>query len=208
MNKAGQAAEKPEETEENTAEQAPWEKNGEEFDAERAKKLIAALRDENKALKAAKTEPKAEDKPADATKAEADTSHAEPKAEDKPADATKAEADTSHAEPKAEDKPADATKAGEKQPADLATELADAKAELAKAKALAAAGLPLDFIPFIPGGDAEEIAAAVDFLASKIPAAQSGEKKQPRLPVDPSQRAKVSKDPYQAYVEQIFGTKQ
>ena len=167
MNKTGQAAEKPEETEENTAEQAPWEKNGEEFDAERAKKLIAALRDENKALKAAKTEPKAEDKP-------------------------------SPAEPKAEDKP----------PADLATELADAKAELAKAKALAAAGLPLDFIPFIPGGDAEEIATAVDFLASKIPAAQSGEKKQPRLPVDPSQRAKVSKDPYQAYAEQIFGTKQ
>lgn len=166
MNKTGQAAEKPEETEENTAEQAPWEKNGEEFDAERAKKLIAALRDENKALKAAKTEPKAEDKPADAAKAE--------------------------------DKP----------PADLATELADAKAELAKAKALAAAGLPLDFIPFIPGGDAEEIATAVDFLASKIPAAQSGEKKQPRLPVDPSQRAKVSKDPYQAYAEQIFGTKQ
>ena len=166
MNKTGQAAEKPEETEENTDEQAPWEKNGEEFDAERAKKLIAALRDENKALKAAKTEPKAEDKPADATKA------------------------------------------GEKQPADLATELADAKAELAKAKALAAAGLPLDFIPFIPGGDAEEIATAVDFLASKIPAAQSGEKKQPRLPVDPSQRAKVSKDPYQAYAEQIFGTKQ
>lgn len=166
MNKTGQAAEKPEETEENTAEQAPWEKNGEEFDAERAKKLITALRDENKALKAAKTEPKAEDKPADAAKAE--------------------------------DKP----------PADLASELADAKAELAKAKALAAAGLPLDFIPFIPGGDAEEIAAAVDFLASKIPAAQSGEKKQPRLPVDPSQRAKVSKDPYQAYVEQIFGTKQ
>ena len=178
MNKTGQAAEKPEETEENTAEQAPWEKNGEEFDAERAKKLIAALRDENKALKAAKTEPKAEDKP----------SPAEPKAEDKP----------SPAEPKAEDKP----------PADLATELADAKAELAKAKALAAAGLPLDFIPFIPGGDAEEIATAVDFLASKIPAAQSGEKKQPRLPVDPSQRAKVSKDPYQAYAEQIFGTKQ
>nr|DAS48304.1 MAG TPA: protein of unknown function (DUF4355) [Caudoviricetes sp.] len=167
MNKTGQAAEKPEETEENTDEQAPGEKNGEEFDAERAKKLIAALRDENKALKAAKTEPKAEDKPAPA-------------------------------EPKAEDKPS----------ADLATELADAKAELAKAKALAAAGLPLDFIPFIPGGDAEEIATAVDFLASKIPAAQSGEKKKPRLPVDPSQRAKVSKDPYQAYVEQIFGTKQ
>lgn len=177
MNKTGQAAEKPEETEENTAEQAPWEKNGEEFDAERAKKLIAAIRDENKALKAAKAEPKAEDKPADAAKAEADTAPAEPKAEDKPS-------------------------------TDLATELADAKAELAKAKALAAAGLPLDFIPFIPGGDAEEIATAVDFLASKIPAAQSGEKKQPRLPVDPSQRAKVSKDPYQAYAEQIFGTKQ
>lgn len=176
MNKTGQAAEKPEETEENTAEQAPWEKNGEEFDAERAKKLIAALRDENKALKAAKAEPKAEDKPAAAAKTE--------------------------------DKPADATKAEEKQPADLATELADAKAEIAKAKALAAAGLPLDFIPFIPGGDAEEIATAVDFLASKIPAAQSGEKKQPRLPVDPSQRAKASQDPYKAYAEQIFGTKQ
>ena len=187
MNKTGQAAEKPEETEENTAEQAPWEKNGEEFDAERAKKLIAALRDENKALKAAKAEPKAEDKPADAAKAEADTAPAEPKAEDKPAPAAKAE---------------------EKPSTDLATELADAKAELAKAKALAAAGLPLDFIPFIPGGDAEEIATAVDLLASKIPAAQSGEKKQPRLPVDPSQRAKVSKDPYQAYAEQIFGTKQ
>lgn len=166
MNKTGQAAEKPEETEENTAEQAPWEKNGEEFDAERAKKLIAALRDENKALKAAKTEPKAEDKPAPAAKTE------------------------------------------EKPSADLATELAAAKAEIAKAKALAAAGIPLDFIPFIPGGDAEEIATAVDFLASKIPAAQSGEKKQPRLPVDPSQRAKVSKDPYQVYAEQIFGTKQ
>lgn len=166
MNKTGQAAEKPEETEENTSEQAPWEKNGEEFDAERAKKLIADLRDENKALKAAKTEPKAEDKPAPAAKTE------------------------------------------EKPSTDLATELADAKAELAKARALAAAGLPLDFIPFIPGGDAEEIAAAVDFLASKIPAAQSGEKKQPRLPVDPSQRAQVSKDPYQAYAEQIFGTKQ
>lgn len=177
MNKTGQAAEKPEETEENTDEQAPWEKNGEEFDAERAKKLIAALRDENKALKAAKTEPKAEEKP-------------------------------SPAEPKAEDKPTDAAKAEEKPSTDLATELADAKAELAKAKALAAAGLPLDFIPFIPGGDAEEIATAVDFLASKIPAAQSGEKKQPRLPVDPSQRAKVSKDPYQAYADQIFGTKQ
>ena len=177
MNKTGQAAEKPEETEGNTAEQAPWEKNGEEFDAERAKKLIAAIRDENKALKAAKTEPKAEDKPAPA-------------------------------EPKAEDKPAPAAKTEEKPSADLATELAAAKAELAKAKALAAAGLPLDFIPFIPGGDAEEIATAVDFLASKIPAAQSGEKKQPRLPVDPSQRAKVSKDPYQVYAEQIFGTKQ
>ena len=187
MNKTGQAAEKPEETEENTDEQAPWEKNGEEFDAERAKKLIAALRDENKALKAAKTEPKAEDKPAATAKAEDDTAPAEPKAEDKPAATAKAE---------------------EKPSTDLATELADAKAELAKAKALAAAGLPLDFIPFIPGGDAEEIATAVDFLASKIPAAQSGEKKQPRLPVDPSQRAKVSKDPYQAYVEQIFGTKQ
>lgn len=166
MNKTGQAAEKPEETEENTSEQDPWEKNGEEFDAERAKKLIAALRDENKALKAAKAEPKAEDKPAAAAKTEENPS------------------------------------------ADLVSELADAKAELAKAKALADAGLPLDFIPFIPGGEAEEIAAAVDFLASKIPAAQSGEKKQPRLPVDPSQRAKVPKDPYQAYAEQIFGTKQ
>ena len=197
MNKTGQEAEKPEETEENTAEQAPWEKNGEEFDAERAKKLIAALRDENKALKAAKTESKAEDKPAPAAKTE-----------EKPADATKADADTAPAEPKAEDKPAPAAKTEEKPSADLATELAAAKAELAKAKALAAAGLPLDFIPFIPGGDAEEIATAVDFLASKIPAAQSGEKKQSRLPVDPSQRAKASQDPYQAYVEQIFGTKQ
>ena len=208
MNKTGQAVEKPEETEENTSEQAPWEKNGEEFDAERAKKLIAALRDENKALKAAKTEPKAEDKPADAAKTEEKPSPAEPKAEDKPADAAKTEEKPSPAELKAEDKPADAAKTEEKPPADLASELADAKAELAKAKALAAAGLPLDFIPFIPGGDTEEIAAAVDFLASKIPAAQSGEKKQPRLPVDPSQRAKVSKDPYKAYAEQIFGTKQ
>ena len=198
MNKTGQAAEKPEETEGNTAEQAPWEKNGEEFDAERAKKLIAAIRDENKALKAAKTEPKAEDKPAPAEpKAEDKPAPAEPKAEEKPAPAAKTE-----------EKPAPAAKTEEKPSADLATELAAAKAELAKAKALAAAGLPLDFIPFIPGGDAEEIATAVDFLASKIPAAQSGEKKQPRLPVDPSQRAKVSKDPYQVYAEQIFGTKQ
>lgn len=120
-----------EENAETTDQQSPWEKNGEEFDAERAAKLIQNLRAE---LSAAKAKNK-EAAPSDEQEAEG----TEPQeAEETPAE-----------EPAAakEDEPAPPQPTPEQPTEDMAAlkaQLVETELKLTKTLALAEAGLSLD----------------------------------------------------------------
>lgn len=151
--------------------QSPWDKNGEEFDPERAATLIQNLRNEVKALKAA----------------------AEP--EETPTE----EAPKEEPEEPAEPEPAPAAPDVEA----LTKDLAAAKADLAKTQALAAAGLPLDLLPYIPGTTEEEVAVAVEFLLQKFNEQRS---QRPGVKPNPAQASnETPEDPKESVARAFFG---
>ena len=150
----------------------PWERDGEEFNPERAWALIQALRAEKEQLKA-KAEQAAAAEPAQAPAEPANEEGTEEPAQEEPAKAGKTESQ-------------DAT----------AAELAATRAELNKVRALAAAGVDIALAPYLPEGTPEEIADHIELLRSKLgggsaasPTGQLEGTKGTRLAVDPAQHA-------------------
>lgn len=145
----------------------PWERNGEEFNPERAWALIQALRAEKEQLK---------------TKAE---------------QAAAAEPAQAPAEPAKEEGTEEPAKAGKTESQDAtAAELAAARAELNKVRALAVAGVDIALAPYLPEGTPEELAEHIKLLRSKLgggsaasPTGQLEGTKGTRLAVDPAQHA-------------------
>lgn len=153
-----------------TAEQEatpPWERDGEEFNPERAWALIQALRAEKEQLKM-KAEQAAAAEPAQAP-----------------------------VEPAKEEGAEEPAKAGKTESQDaMAAELAAARAELDKVRALAAAGVDIALAPYLPEGTPEELAEHIELLRSKLgggsavsPTGQLEGTKGTRLAVDPAQHA-------------------
>lgn len=150
----------------------PWERDGEEFNPERAWALIQALRAEKEQLKA-KVEQAVAAEPAQAPAEPAKEEGTEEPAQEEPAKAGKTESQ-------------DAT----------AAELAATRAELNKVRALAAAGVDIALAPYLPEGTPEELAGHIELLRSKLgggsAASLTGQlegTKGTRLAVDPSQYA-------------------
>ena len=161
----GQAASEQEAT-------PPWERDGEEFNPERAWALIQALRAEKEQLKT-KAEQAATAEPAQAPAEPAKEEGTEEPAQEEPAKAGKTESQ-------------DAT----------AAELAATRAELNKVRALAAAGVDIALAPYLPEGTPEELADHIELLRSKLgggsaasPTGQLEGTKGTRLAVDPAQHA-------------------
>lgn len=150
----------------------PWERDGEEFNPERAWALIQALRAEKEQFKT-KAEQAAAAEPAQAPAEPAKEEGAEEPAQEEPAKAGKTESQ-------------DAT----------AAELAATRAELNKVRALAAAGVDIALAPYLPEGTPEELAEHIELLRSKLgggsaasPTGQLEGTKGTRLAVDPAQHA-------------------
>lgn len=150
----------------------PWERDGEEFNPERAWALIQALRAEKEQLKT-KVEQAATAEPAQAPVEPAKEEGTEEPAQEEPAKAGKTESQ-------------DAT----------AAELAATRAELNKVRALAAAGVDIALAPYLPEGTPEELAEHIELLRSKLgggsaasPTGQLEGTKGTRLAVDPAQHA-------------------
>ncbi|WP_424116947.1 hypothetical protein [Rothia mucilaginosa] len=150
----------------------PWERDGEEFNPERAWALIQALRAEKEQLKT-KVEQAAAAVPAQAPAEPAKEEGTEEPAQEEPAKAGKTESQ-------------DAT----------AAELAATRAELNKVRALAAAGVDIALAPYLPEGTPEELAEHIKLLRSKLgggsaasPTGQLEGTKGTRLAVDPAQHA-------------------
>ena len=150
----------------------PWERDGEEFNPERAWALIQALRAEKEQLKT-KAEQAAAAEPAQAPAEPAKEEGTEEPAQEEPAKAGKTESQ-------------DAT----------AAELAATRAELNKVRALAAAGVDIALAPYLPEGTPEELAEHIELLRSKLgggsaasPTGQLEGTKGTRLAVDPAQHA-------------------
>lgn len=145
----------------------PWERDGEEFNPERAWALIQALRAEKEQLK---------------TKAE---------------QAAAAEPAQAPVEPAKEEGAEEPAKAGKTESQDAtAAELAAARAELNKVRALAVAGVDIALAPYLPEGTPEELAEHIELLRSKLgggsavsPTGQLEGTKGTRLAVDPAQHA-------------------
>lgn len=145
----------------------PWERDGEEFNPERAWALIQALRAEKEQLKM-KAEQAAAAEPAQAP-----------------------------AEPAKEEGAEEPAKAGKTESQDaMAAELAAARAELNKVRALAVAGVDIALAPYLPEGTPEELADHIELLRSKLgggsavsPTGQLEGTKGTRLAVDPAQHA-------------------
>ena len=180
-----------EENAETTDQQSPWEKNGEEFDAERAAKLIQNLRAE---LSAAKAKNK-EAAPSDEQEAEG----AEPQeAEETPAE-----------EPAAakEDEPEPPQPTPEQPTEDMAAlkaQLVETELKLTKTLALAEAGLSLDLLPYVPGSTEEEIKTSIEFLLSKFNEARSSSRRPPS--VNPAQVSRdPAEDPKESAARAFFG---
>lgn len=150
----------------------PWERDGEEFNPERAWALIQALRAEKEQLK---------------TKAE-QAAAAEP---------AQAPAEPAKEEGIEEPAPEEGAKAGKTESQDAtAAELAATRAELNKVRALAAAGVDIALAPYLPEGTPEELAEHIELLRSKLgggsaasPTGQLEGTKGTRLAVDPAQHA-------------------
>lgn len=150
----------------------PWERDGEEFNPERAWTLIQALRAEKEQLKT-KAEQAATAEPAQAPAEPAKEEGTEDPAQEEPTKAGKTESQ-------------DAT----------AAELAATRAELNKVRALAAAGVDIALAPYLPEGTPEELAEHIKLLRSKLgggsaasPTGQLEGTKGTRLAVDPAQHA-------------------
>lgn len=150
----------------------PWERNGEEFNPERAWALIQALRAEKEQLKT-KAEQAAAAEPVQAPAEPAKEEGTEEPAKEEPAKAGKTESQ-------------DAT----------AAELDATRAELNKVRALAAAGVDIALAPYLPEGTPEELAKHIELLRSKLgggsaasPTGQLEGTKGTRLAVDPAQHA-------------------
>lgn len=180
-----------EENAEATDQQSPWEKNGEEFDAERAAKLIQNLRAE---LSAAKAKNK-EAAPSDEQEAEG----TEPQeAEETPAEEPAA-AEEDNPEP-----PQPTPEQPTEDMAALKAQLVETELKLTKTLALAEAGLSLDLLPYVPGSTEEEIKTSIEFLLSKFNEARSSSRRPPS--VNPAQVSRdPAEDPKESAARAFFG---
>ena len=175
-----------EENAETTDQQSPWEKNGEEFDAERAAKLIQNLRAE---LSAAKAKNK-EAAPSDEQEAEG----TEPQAAEEPAAAKEEEPEPPQPTPEQPTEDMAALKA----------QLVETELKLTKTLALAEAGLSLDLLPYVPGSTEEEIKTSIEFLLSKFNEARSSSSRPPS--VNPAQVSRdPAEDPKESAARAFFG---
>lgn len=178
-----------EENAETTDQQSPWEKNGEEFDADRAAKLIQNLRAE---LAAAKAKNK-EAAPSDEQEAEEPQEPEETPAEEPAA----AKEDTPEPPQPTPEQPTEDMAA-------LKAQLVETELKLTKTLALAEAGLSLDLLPYVPGSTEEEIKTSIEFLLSKFNEARSSSRRPPS--VNPAQVSRdPAEDPKESAARAFFG---
>jgi hypothetical protein len=179
-----------EENAEATDQQSPWEKNGEEFDADRAAKLIQNLRAE---LAAAKAKNK-EAAPSDEQEAEGEPQEAEETPAEEPAAAEEDEPELPQPTPEQPTEDMAALKA----------QLVETELKLTKTLALAEAGLSLDLLPYVPGSTEEEIKTSIEFLLSKFNEARSSSRRPPS--VNPAQVSRdPAEDPKESAARAFFG---
>ena len=155
----------------------PWEREGETFDAERAKTLLLNLRaekEEYQAKLAAKTsENEALSSERDELKTQLET----------------AQATVQELEVKAQS---------------VADEFGALKLLRTKEKVLTSKGLPTDLADLLTGEDKEVLEAAADRLAN-LRGPDTGRIGTP-MPPDPAQVGEPATDPREEYAEAIFGT--
>lgn len=157
-------------------EKMPWEREGETFDAERAKTLLLNLRAEKENYQA---------------KLAAKTSELEALTSER--DELKTQLETAQA----------TTKELEEQAQQAAGELSALTLLRTKEQVLTRKGLPTDLADLLTGDDEEVLEAAVDRLAN-LRAPSSGRPGTP-MPPDPAQVGEPATDPRQEYAEAIFG---
>lgn len=156
-------------------EKMPWEREGESFDAERAKTLILNLREEKESYQA---------------KLSAKTGELEALTAER--DDLKTQLETAQATAKEMEEQAQA-KAGELQALNLLR---------TKEQILTGKGLPVDFADLLTGDDDQALEAAAERLATLRGATDSVPAP---MPSDPAQVGEPATDPRQEYAEAIFG---
>ncbi|WP_237196866.1 capsid assembly scaffolding protein Gp46 family protein [Rothia nasimurium] len=154
----------------------PWEREGETFDAERAKTLLLNLRAEKENYQA---------------KLAAKTSELESLTSER--DELKTQLETAQA----------TTKELEEQAQQAAGELSALNLLRTKEQVLTRKGLPTDLADLLTGEDEEVLEAAADRLAN-LRGPNSGRPGTP-MPPDPAQAGEPATDPRQEYAEAIFG---
>lgn len=157
-------------------EKMPWERDGETFDAERAKTLVLNLRAEKENYQA---------------KLAAKTSEFEAIATER--DGLKTQLETALATSKELEERAQ-TAVGELEALNLLR---------TKEQILTSKGLPADFADLLSGDNAEALDAAAERLAALR---GSSEPKPTPMPVDPAQSGAPATDPRQEYAEALFGS--
>lgn len=156
-------------------EKMPWEREGEIFDAERAKTLILNLREEKENYQA---------------KLAAKTSELETLTSER--DELKTQLETAQSTAKELEEQAQAT-AGELQALNLLR---------TKEQILTSKGLPVDFADLLTGDDEQALEVAAERLSTLRGAADSAPAP---MPPDPAQAGEPATDPRQEYAEAIFG---
>ncbi|WP_237242540.1 capsid assembly scaffolding protein Gp46 family protein [Rothia nasimurium] len=154
----------------------PWEREGETFDAERAKTLLLNLRAEKENYQAKLT--------AKTSELEALTSER---------DELKTQLETAQA----------TTKELEEQAQQAAGELSALNLLRTKEQILTRKGLPTDLADLLTGDDEEVLEVAADRLAN-LRGSNSGRHGTP-MPPDPAQLGEPATDPREEYAEAIFG---
>ncbi|WP_421083109.1 capsid assembly scaffolding protein Gp46 family protein [Rothia nasimurium] len=153
----------------------PWEREGETFDAERAKTLLLNLRAEKENYQA---------------KLAAKTSELEALTTER--DELKTQLETAQATAKELEEQSQAT-AGELQALNLLR---------AKEQILTSKGLPVDFADLLTGDDEQALEAAAERLSTLRGATDSAPAP---MPADPAQTGTPASDPRQEYAEALFG---
>lgn len=156
-------------------EKMPWEREGETFDAERAKTLLLNLRAEKENYQA---------------KLAAKTSELEALTTER--DELKTQLETAQATAKELEEQSQAT-AGELQALTLLR---------TKEQILTSKGLPVDFADLLTGDDEQALEAAAERLSTLRGATDSAPVP---MPADPAQTGTPASDPRQEYAEALFG---
>lgn len=156
-------------------EKMPWEREGEIFDAERAKTLILNLREEKENYQA---------------KLATKTSELETLTTER--DELKTQLETAQS----------TAKELEEQAQQAAGELSALNLLRTKEQILTSKGLPVDFADLLTGDDEQALEAAAERLSTLRGATESAPAP---MPPDPAQAGEPATDPRQEYAEAIFG---